>query len=497
MLLILILPVVLIASCTNDIASENELTDANSAVLTILTRTGNNDDPGLESERIVKKLRMIVFNSSGNQVGTFYYSGTELENALKTNGGTYSITERFPKNLGQMRVCLIANEPASWNLGRPGGITYGLLENKMISYTDDYDFINNNNNSDDLNLYISANDYFLMNAEKTVNFGSGNITLGYELPLERTVAKVTVAFSYDQIVGVNFDNGDSFLLKNVSIQNQPIYSHLYNKEYSSDTYFPTSYKNIVSNNGTGTKITTDSIVFYIPEHYLSDDAFNADLYTYIEVLAEHVSGGVAMPVTYRIPLGEGVQNIFDDAAYSPQKADYSIVRNHHYIVNGTITKLGEKDGVQANVQIQSWKTGDNIVINKPTPYLNVSDINLQREVSVLQPAVKDQIYFWSNQPQDSITVENITAKCYNANGDQIGDLAYFLGLSPNNSLNIQKISYLPTTNAKVFFENNGYVDVDLNSQHMPSGRLEVTFYLRAGNLKRKINITYKTISVSP
>lgn len=495
---ILLHPVLLMSSlwiigCTAEFLQEDKpVTERDNAVLSLSTRIGD-ITAGSGNENIVKTLRLMVFNSAGAQIANTYYEETLLEELKNGDGKTFTLTQRLPRDLGQINVCLIANEPQSWDLGRTTDkVSYIVLQNLTIHYLQNFDFINNNGNVDDLNLYVSPDDYFLMYVETATNFIAGNMSITDVLQLKRTAAKVTLVLGYDRLSDVNYDNGEDFELKSVSIQNQPLYSFLFGATYDSDEFFSSAYQVLVYKQDTK---VTEPVSFYIPEHYLSENAFNSNLKTYIEVLGEYTTGGIKVPVIYKIPLGEGVQKIYTMPNYTPSIEDYTIVRNHHYTVNGKITRLGEKDGLQAQISILPWVDGGNIEVDTPAPYLNVSDIALKRTISSAEPDISDKIFFWTNQPQDQLTFTPATVTYYEADGLPL-DLS---GLSPEllPLVGMDMVKYSVSGNPGNFFENNGHVTVNV---HLPQTilwrKLVLTFHVKAGNLKRLIRITYHTETIT-
>lgn len=486
---ILVMMVLCITGCTNEFLSDEQLAGREKVILSLTTRA-DNTTTGSGNETVVNTLRLMIFNSSGAQIANSYYDKTLLDELRSSDGKTFTLTERLPRDAGQIKICLIANEPLNWNLGRTAGqLSYNVLTNMTVHYLNDFDFINNNGNVDDLNLYISPTDYFLMYAETAVNFVAGDMSIADVLPLKRTAAKVTLTLGYDGLTDVDYDNGEDFEVKSVSIQNQPIYSHLFAAAYDNDECFSTAYQSLEYD-----KVTkvTQPVVFYIPEYYLSSEAYSSNLFTYIEVLGEYTSGGVKMPITYKIPLGDGVQKIYTESNYTPSIGDYSVVRNHHYVVNARITKLGEKDGLQAQISIIPWADGGNVDVDASAPYLNVSDITQERTVFSAVPDINDKIFFWTNQPQSLIVLTPVTATYYDAGGStmDISGLAQeFLPV-----IDVNMIKYSIPVNGNNFFENNGHVDVNV---HLPAtvvwSKLVLSFQVKAGNLKRLITITYRTM----
>lgn len=490
-LLLVVIIVMSVVGCTKELLTDELPSEYNGVMLSLFTRA-NERNAGSGNESTIKTLRLMVFNSGGVQIANSYYEGASLE-GLKGDGEIYTVTERLPRDLGQVKVCLIANEPSSWDLGRTiNKVSYTVLNNLTIRYDRDFDFIGNNSNNDDLNLHISPDDYFLMYVETAVSFVAGDVSLTEVLPLKRTVAKVSLTLSYDRLLDVDYDNGEDFALKSVSIQNQPIYSYFFGRMYDGDALFSTAYQSLEYD---PTNKATRTVAFYIPEYYLSAESFNTRLYTYIEVLGEYTTGGVRIPVVYKIPLGEGVQKMYTDGSYVPIISDYSIVRNHHYIVDGKVTKLGEKEGFQAKISIAPWVDGGNVDVDDSAPYLNVSDIVLNQTVYSSVPDVSNKIFFWSNQPQNLITITPVNTVYYDSGGLEVNVSGFPADLLPLISVNL--IKYSTEINGSNFFENNGHVIIDVKlPSYIMWNKLVVTFQIQAGNLKRHVTLTYITGTIS-
>lgn len=478
----------LVVGCTGELSTDELPAEHSGVMLSLTTRAGENINSS-GNESVVKTLRLMIFNSEGIQIKNAYYGETSLE-GLKTAVGTFTVATRLPRDLGQIKVCLIANEPDSWDLGSTTNkVSYTALSNLTIHYSRDFDFIGNNGNNDDLNLYLPPANYFLMVAETTLRFTAGDTAVAGVLPLYRTVAKVTLALAYDKVQGVDYDNGETFVLKSAFIQNQPIYSHLLAKAYSNDEFFPTAGKPLVYDADTK---STRPVMFYLPEHYLSAEAFESNLNTFIELLGEYTTtGGLKIPIIYRIPLGEGAQKIVTGNGYTPVIDDYSVVRNHHYVVNGRITKLGEKEGIQAKVSILPWKDGGEIEIEDRAPYLNVSEIALERTALAAGQEVSDKLFFWSNQPQEQIVHKVVATTFYDRDGLETDIFALPPMYHP--LIEVEMIKYAASGSSTNFFENNGHIAVNVQLPAIIGwSKLIVTFYVKAGSLKRQIMITYTT-----
>lgn len=502
-ILLIMLLMVLLAGCAQDeYLGFGEMSEESEAILTIATRGSEVESGSTEEERVVNTLRLMVFAEDGSLVLNKQY--LNVNDVLKQEGGIYYIRERLSQSLTQLKICLVANERSRWRLGRAandpdGPITYTRLKAKYIDYNGDYDdFVNASLES--LDIY-PGNGNFVMFGETTTAFGPAGATLTQPIGLVRLVAKVTMTLTYDlaQIENLSVVAGETFKLNYAYIKNQPVESYVTSKPYVSENeiFLLTSSKTLDVNKDaiSATLYRTVPIVFYIPEYYLSATGFASDMFTSISVVGTYSPGaGIELPISYTIPLGEGVQQIFKNSSYQPVANDYSIIRNHHYMVDGKIKRLGEFDGVKLQLSIAEWSTGDTITIDRPAPYLNVSEIysnfNLEADDEAFTDMRTDRIYFWTNQPKDEIEVENFSCNVYDNANLLLGDITQYYP-----DVDVAWTLYKNGSNEAGFFENNGYVGIGLafNGTEMNSNRIECTFRLRSGNLRRNVVINYRKV----
>ena len=492
------LSLILLSGCMQEELPDTEMNEGDKAVLSLMTRVGGTGTAESDEERIVNTLRLMVFNQSGVLAYNKLY--TDVNNILKEKDGIFYIRERLPKTLENIKICLIANECLSWDLNdgknEYGGVlTYTQLKDKYIDFSRDYDHFFSES-MDNMDIY-QGNGNFVMFAEASTPFGQGGETVDVPLALVRMVAKVTMSLSFDltAISGVNYEAGDRLVLNYASIINQPLESYLTPKTYQLEEsiFLSTSTKQLNTVKEASTAYTTQPVTFYIPEHLLSEVSFGEKDYTYIQIVGTYISaGGVDMLVSYKVPLGNGVQKIFSNASYTPVAKDYNIERNHHYIVNGKITKLGEFDGLELKLSIVDWGKGEDIEVERPAPYLNVSEIDwgvgLAADDAIFVDAVRtDNVFFWTNQPNESIRIEEVEWNVYKADGQLVADL---MDVYPDAPVSCMLYKY--TAGGDYFFENNGYVKLDfsLPGFDMIDHRIECSFKICAGSLKRRVKVVY-------
>lgn len=480
----------------SDMLADKEKSDTDEIELTVLTKL-RDVSQDIESERMVRTLRLIIFDQAGNIVFNKQY--LDAGEALTQENGSFRIHERIPGGLDAVQICLIANEPLRWKLDRKaddpdGPITYQRLKNKTIDYTQDYKGIISEPSGRFMDISILESG-IIMFAEKNVTLVKGSSMLFIPLDLVRTLAKVMLTLSYDQsdLAGVDFENGDSFVLSSAAVDHQPVLSFLTPKIYDSENNPQLSSQSIELLSESGNSVVkTKPLIFYIPEHILSAESIKEGGFTHLNILGQFTpSGGTPIVVRYTIPLGDGMQKSFTNPGYIPSKEDYAITRNHYYKVEGIIRKLGEFDGVTLSCRVADWSSGEIIDINRPAPYLNVSeiysDIELTAEDLSFTGVRTDKLFYWTNQQQSYLHIEDLIVDVYQGDENKGALSLCFPGAQMNCTLK----KY--TTDSDGFFENNGCIQLDLSlpETDLSGCRIEVSFKLRAANLTRSIKIIYR------
>lgn len=457
--------------------SDNEIEISISVQLS--GRTGD-----IDSEKSIHLLRLMIFDKSGDLIINKLFN--DASGDLGQLNGTYRILERIPRNLEKINVCLIANEPSFWRLNRnnndPDGlVNYKRLKNKVIDYERDYPGAVHG----DLNQFLDIdieNSGIVMFAEKALQIADDGSHPELSLDLVRRMAKITLTLSYDlqNIAGVNLSSGDTFVLRYATIEHQPVLSFLTPVEYDSDNnpLLSSAHKMLNVLVQTPEVFKSYPVVFYIPEHILSEASFRNNVFTAVSIVGEYTpSGGNPVIISYQVPLGDGMQKKFSDPLYTPVKQDYSISGNHHYVIDGTIRNLGAKDGFHVSLQIKPWEDDVLVDIKPETPFLNVSDIYLQKVLPASPVECIDNIFYWSNQPQDRIAVEQINIRYFDKQGDELTALQ-----DDGYNLTINKVPYMPA--------GSGHIELNLKVENVLWSTMELSFYLKAGNLKRKIKVDY-------
>lgn len=477
----LLIAIVLIG-CAKEIDIKPDTADENMATLIIQTKTLDITSEIAAAERIVKKLRLMVFDEYGVQVFNRLY--IDPETISQNEGNIYSIRERLPKTLGNIRICLVANEFSSWNLGRTTNkVTYTMLQNKVLNFERDCPDLFSGNNMD---INIGDGNCLMFSDAGAYYFGENGVQIATPVELVRTLAKISLTLSYDQnnFAGINFTGGERFELIKASVHHQPVESYLTPAVYNYDNFISSTAKpfSYDSNNITP---TTNTLTFYIPEHLISTENMILGQYTLLQVWGRYVkSNGLPLDVSYHIPIGNGVQKLYDGKGLfikDLNTADLTITRNTHYVFTGTINKLGELDGLQLYLQVKDWEDGGYIDVEHPAPWLNVSDI------VVTAPA---QIYFWSNTPNISV-VSDYCKKLINGNKEDIaGGVSVILNkLVGTDKTNLELLS---SGDGSIYTPYNGFLKLEpIISDQIDEGINTFFIQLNANGLKREIKVIIK------
>lgn len=456
---------VLFSGCSEEQFMENE--DGYSrdmTALTVITRAPGNTENGTSAEDDVQNLRLIVYEYNGTnylaQKANVYNTAAEAS----AGNGTYHIRVEIPHGIA-VRVFVVANEKAEWNLGVPS-MNAGTLRNKVIDHIGE-------------KATMDIQPPFVMFAEtETIESSDYQVR---QVSLIRTVAKVSLSVQavFDQIAGLN---GGEIAINNAELKRLPktqkvapgfIFDgdadqDLSNTDSESFMLTPT-----VDGANRVTGFTTEAskkLVFYLPEYNISDKAY----YSFIQINGQYTPLGssTSLPITYRIPLGNGVQQLYagDSRPSIGQLSadDLTISRNNHYDFEATIQTLGEADGMLLHVKALPWTDGETIEAVSPgAPYLNVSNIEI-----TLPDSNPKRIFFWTNQPQD---VVGIMPNATDGSGTTV---------ALDNLFDIT-----------VHFENttqtNGTVEIKA-LQNTSSGNY--TICLNAGGLRRYILIKYVQVT---
>lgn len=427
--------------------------------LTITTHLAGAVENGTPAEDEIQTLRLIAYEYNGTnylgQKANAYHTAAEAA----TSDGTYQIRVEIPQGI-TIRIFIVANEKAEWNLGNQA-MSANSLQNKVIDHLK-------------AEATVDIQPPFVMFAESEVIESTDY--LARQIPLTRAIAKVSLSLQayFDKIAGLN---GGDITLVNAELKQLPKtqkvapgFSFMGNEslDLSNTASKSFTFTPVVDTESSVIGFTTKAaqkLVFYLPEYNISNKAF----YSFIQINGQYTPLGSSssIPITYRIPIGNGVQKLYESPATNSvgqlTTDDLTITRNNHYEFDATILTLGETDGILLYVKAQPWTEGETVEgISPEAPYLNVSNI----EITLTNDTTK-RIYFWTNQPENRVGMmptlkdkDNITR--------------------PLSDFFDAKVHFTNTT------QTNGYIEVN-TCMDLPLGKY--TIYLNAGGLVRDIRVT--------
>lgn len=488
----------LLQSCSGDdfmvTGSDEPVTEGEGAVMMISTRAEN------ISENAIRTLRAIVFDARKGSLlfNKLYYSKDALANIpaneysyfAMDNSGNYQIAELLPKT--SIKVLLIANELAP--------ITGSDLTIEKVTGTV-VDFYKNYQSNGMLDIRISGNTsdsnvgYIPMFDETGVllptEWDASNQKV-IEMGLKRVLARVTLKLSKGQMNDSRFSAGDQLTINKAAIIHVSQYSYLgevgteyIGSQVSTTSQMFTQPLVITTDNGDQ---SSDMLAFYIPEHLLSDLSFSNLQYTYLQINGIYNSkAGETIATSYQIPLGNGVNKLYDGRASNVSqlaKTDFSISRNISYDIEANITSIGKLEMFEVKVGVNDWVgTPVDIPGDVNPPVLNVSSIRVSMSAQTIR------VYFWSNLP-DPYVEEKGTGVA----GVEIKVNDVFKNLHATSGNSTDHFQLLPESD-KLYLPYNGYMDIEFQDkvEYLTSNSYQII--LNASGLKRTITITAQNIDI--
>lgn len=427
--------------------------------LTITTRVPVSTENGTSAEDEIQTLRLIAYAYNGTayrtQQANVYNTATEAA----AGNGTYQIRITIPQGIA-VRIFVVANEKAEWNLGNQT-ISAASLQNKVINHLEAESALN-------------IRPPFVMFAEsETIESTDYQ---AQQVSLTRTVAKLSLSLQADfaRIAGLN---GGNITIEKVELQRLPNTQILvpgfpFSGNESTDLsntlsqrFFSTPTVD-AGNNVIGFTTAADrKLVFYLPEYRITNKAY----YSFLKIDGQYTPSGssTSLPISYQIPVGNGVQQLYEGV--NPPTigqlttSDLTITRNNHYAFDATIQTLGATDGILLYVKAQPWIEGETVEGGIPeAPYLNVSNITI-----TLTDATPKRIYFWTNQPEKAVGIMTTIKDKNNT-------------VMPLSDIFDATVRFTNTT------QTNGYIEIGARTG-IPSGNY--TIYLNAGGLVRDVQVT--------
>lgn len=282
----------------------------------------------------ISKMRIIVAKTYGNIVF----------NRTAENGLIEDIDDSFILQLvaGTYDIFVIANESEAMTPTLNAATTKMALDAiTLITPRTENTLVLLGN----CNFTLVSNSTDQTQAEVTVNNGAAawsNQKLTVDLI--RLASKITL-----KVTKNTTPSDDQFSITKVELLNLPRHSYMtsqntYSSTLHNETPFPSTSTPVgFVNNGETKDVFADYIV---PEYCLSTPTSEANA-THLSITASYnTAGGLSGEVLYNVPL------LGFDAA------NYSLIRNRHYVVTVTITKRGEFDYTPyIEYEVSKWENG--------------------------------------------------------------------------------------------------------------------------------------------
>ncbi len=282
-------------------------------------------------DAVIEKVRVLVFVSGngGLERNVLFVKDTEeFQNPFEIC--------RLVK--GVKDVYIVANETADLNLDAIANRSELLA--KMANV---------------INAPIDGTKPILMTGEATGK--DLNSITSVTMPLTRVAAKISLKFKKENAA-------DIVKITKVSLLSNAGKTTLYPVPPATGSVFPQSYWNWVYPLTTELEVAiTETVIpdyenIYLYEN-LAGSAGNKENATQLEVEAMFNN----IPTTYRVYINETIAAPGDGVPGNPnsstigENADhlYKIRRNHHYVITGTISDLGEFKGLEVIYQIAPWE----------------------------------------------------------------------------------------------------------------------------------------------
>ena len=452
-------------------------------------------EPGTDAENAIRTLRLFVFSTDDgtmllNKMYKTADAAADVPQGSYTyfvnQGGAYRISEMLPKQ--NINVMLLANETAAMD----GDYTMDQVRDFQLRYYNQYGStdvmdvkITGTDNGADNRGYVPM---FTEIGELSLfqwNAGNGRIV---DMPLKRNLAKVALKLEAGAINDPAFQVGrDKITIKSASVVRIPQFSYVgdVSLTYAGPLISSATktFSQPIETDGTTTGQTTDQLTFYVPEYVIAQDYADNGQYTYIQVNAEYYSAdtGETISSVYKIPLGNGVNKLYDASAPADLKdltrEDFVVSRNTLYNVQATVSSKGTLQVFQVTVGIEPWTAGEDVNVDSDTPLLNVSNLSVDMSAS------KVRVYFWTNQANSYIEAagkKNATAD-FDVN-TVFSDLSGTAGANTGNF-------HIYAAGEDKQYPYNGYIDLRFADAATYSGDSDIyTLMLNAGGLRRSISV---------
>lgn len=316
-----------LSGCTKE--APDEQTETKVGVIFNLTDAVLRNGVLFNGDAKITKLRIMVFRGAALDVQKVFEGPTlNIQVQLETTVGT------------GRRIVAIANEPDAMSSSLDNILFYHRLKNEMLP-----------------KIGASQEIPLVMIGEKTGVDINEHPTSQVEVSLNRVVAKITLNIKQDtanddvvQIKSVNIirNAGESFLMPLDKPVNK---THLWDWELN-------NIDKLLVNHGVATSIIEDNT-----------------LYVYENLASAVADTAGRAPVLYVKTLYNGIESVYKSYINANAgERQYQIVRNHHYKLDATISKIGEYDGMLLTTQILPWNK-EELTYKFLKPYL----VNIEPE----------------------------------------------------------------------------------------------------------------------
>jgi hypothetical protein len=353
----------------------------------------NNPENGIVAARLIVIKNSIVTNNKE----------FKIENNLALND-TVHVKDTIP--VGTVDMFIIVNEKTGWGLGsiaKGSSCSPSVIEGKTLTF--DAEPVVNAANP--IPMYKQYRNLVVTSQPATFTLANGDpISMNLLGEVERLYAKVTLVLKAKFTDMLN--GGDPIKIDDVSIKSMPKYSYLTPSvgllyPASAGGYFNGAVRHPVNGQENYTEDANglrDSLIWYIPEHRLSDTTY----LTYISVKASLKDIDPALQPDEQVEfkkiiLGDGAGLIPQDSlrigSYNnaPISLDkWFITRNTHYTVNANILSFDKTNEslIDVTMKVVGWKSVD----------MDSTDIR-QNELKISQ----DEFYYSDTEFESAVTIE--------------------------------------------------------------------------------------------
>lgn len=329
-------------------------------------------------EHDITSLRMLVFNAQDKSL----LVNTKFEpSAVYDPIANSYLLKATIKNIKAVRVFVIANERATWTM--EPSITYAGIKKLEADY---YDKLNDQSNVAIPFLMLASIDQDIPTPP------AANIERN--LSLVRNVVKVSLSLR-QKLMLVQGSKQEGLTFKRAFIERVPKKGFLFTgSTYDAAQGFTQTAAYDLEAIGSSPDLAREystlnqDLTFYIPEHILTDKS----QYSRLIITATKNTTDDMSAVTYEIPLGNGVQKLYDPISPITKDqlttTDLSAARNTHFVINATVGLFD----ISTSIKVKDWIEKE-IQGEITAPYLNISSIEEDVRATTVLENGNDRVIF--------------------------------------------------------------------------------------------------------